>query len=127
LVDQAASDFPECTFVLAHAGMGWWEEAAEIAWHHRNVYLDIAYWQVKYLRSPERFARELRALLSTAGKGRVLFGSDWPALRTVERVRPDAWTRFLCELPERAPAGLRFDADEIELLMGKAAAKVFGL
>jgi predicted TIM-barrel fold metal-dependent hydrolase len=107
--------------------MAWWEEAAEIAWHHRNVYLDIAYWQVKYLRSAEHFARELHSLMSIAGKGRVFFGSDWPALRTVERVRPDAWVRFLRELPARAPAGLRFAEDEIELLMGKAAATVLGL
>ncbi len=127
LVDQAASDFPECTFVLAHAGMAWWEEAAEMAWHHPNVYLDLAYWQAKYLRDPERFARELRSLLSLAGPGRVFFGSDWPALRTVRTVEPAAWVRLLRDLPERAPGGVRFEPDEIELLLGKAAASVLGL
>jgi predicted TIM-barrel fold metal-dependent hydrolase len=127
LVDQPASDFPELTFVLAHAGMAWWQEAAEIAWHHPNVYLDIAYWQGKYLRSPERFFDELRGLISTAGKHRVLFGTDWPALRTVPKVRHDVWVELLRSLPETAPGGVRFERDEIDLLMGGAAAAALGL
>jgi predicted TIM-barrel fold metal-dependent hydrolase len=81
LVDQPANDFPEITFVLAHAGMAWWEEAADIAWHHGNVYLDIAYWQAKYLRSPERFAAELRTLLSTAGRRALRVRGDRAAAR----------------------------------------------
>lgn len=127
LVDQPANDFPELTFVLAHAGMGWWQEAAEMAWHHGNVYLDIAYWQAKYLRDAEQFTRELRSLLSTAGKGRVFLGTDWPALRTVRRVEPATWVKVLRELPEHAPGNVRFDADEIALLMGDAAARVLKL
>jgi predicted TIM-barrel fold metal-dependent hydrolase len=127
LIDQPANDFPEVTFVLAHAGMAWWQEAADIAWHHPNVYLDIAYWQVKYLRNPEHFASELRALMSTAGKRRVFFGSDWPAMRKVGRVKPDTWVQILKSLPERAPGGVRFEASEIESLMGKAAADVLQL
>lgn len=127
LVDQPANDFPEITFVLAHAGMAWWEEAADIAWHHPNVYLDIAYWQAKYLKNPERFATELRTLMSTAGRGRVFFGSDWPALRTVRKVDPGTWVDVLRTLPERAPGGVRFESDEIDLLLGKAVVDVLGL
>ena len=126
-VDQPANDFPELTFVLAHAGMGWWQEAAEIAWHHPNVYLDIAYWQAKYLRSPERFCEELRGLISTAGKHRVMFGTDWPAMRTVRRVKHDTWVRVLRELPENAPGGVEFERDEIDLLLGGAAEAALGL
>jgi predicted TIM-barrel fold metal-dependent hydrolase len=113
--------------VLAHAGMGWWQEAAEIAWHHGNVYLDIAYWQAKYLRSPERFAQELRGLISTAGRERVIFGTDWPALRTVPRVRHDVWVRTLLGLAEEAPGGVAFTREEVDLLMGGVAAKALGL
>jgi predicted TIM-barrel fold metal-dependent hydrolase len=127
LVDQAANDFPEVTFVLAHAGMAWVAEAAEIAWHHPNVYLDIAYWQAKYLRSPERFARELRELISTAGPQRVMFGTDWPALRTVRRVKHDTWVRVLRELPESSPGGVSFSAEEIDRLMGINAQQALGI
>jgi predicted TIM-barrel fold metal-dependent hydrolase len=126
-VDQPANDFPELTFVLAHAGMGWWQEAAEIAWHHPNVYLDIAYWQAKYLRSPERFCQELRALISTAGKERVMFGTDWPAMREVPRVKHDVWVEVLRELPDHAPGGSVFEREEIDLLLGGAAAAALGI
>ncbi|HEY7632778.1 MAG TPA: amidohydrolase family protein [Thermoleophilaceae bacterium] len=126
-VDQPASDFPELTFVLAHAGMGWWQEAAEIAWHHPNVYVDIAYWQAKYLRSPETFCRELRQLISIAGKERVIFGTDWPALRKVPRVRHDVWMDVLRKLPEEAPGGVRFEREEIDLLLGGVAEAALGL
>jgi predicted TIM-barrel fold metal-dependent hydrolase len=127
LVDQPANDFPELTFVLAHAGMGWWQEAAEIAWHHPNVYLDIAYWQAKYLRSPERFCEELRALISIAGKDRVLFGTDWPAMRQVRRVAHGTWVQALRDLPDDAPGGTKFERDEIDLLLGGAAEASLGL
>ena len=126
-VDQPANDFPEVTFVLAHAGMGWWQEAAEIAWHHPNVYLDIAYWQAKYPRGRERFFRELRALISTAGKERVIFGTDWPALWIVPKVSHDVRVRLLRELPETAPGGVSFDRDEIDLLLGGVAEAALGL
>lgn len=126
-VDQPANDFPEITWVLAHAGMGWWQEAAEIAWHHPNVYVDIAYWQAKYLRSPERFADELRGLITTAGRERVFFGTDWPALRAVRRVRHDTWVEVLQGFADEAPGGVEFTREEIDLLMGGAAARALGL
>jgi len=126
-VDQPANDFPEITFVLAHAGMGWWQEAAEVAWHHPNVYVDIAYWQAKYLRSPDQFSQELRALISTAGKHRVLFGTDWPAMRTVPRVKHDTWVQVLKDLPNSAPGGAKFEREEIDLLLGGAAEAALGL
>lgn len=127
LVDQPANDFPEITFVLAHAGMAWWEEAASLAWHHPNVYLDIAYWQMKYLINPEFFAQQLRSLMSLAGKGKVFFGSDWPALRGVSRVKHDKWIEILQRLPEEAPGGVKFEPQEIELLLGEAAKGVLKL
>lgn len=125
--DQPANDFPELTFVLAHAGMAWWQEAAEIAWHHHNVILDIAYWQAKYLRSPERFAEELRGLITTAGKRRVIFGTDWPALRKVRRVKPDTWVKVLRSLPDEPLGGVSFEREEIDLLLGGNAEAALGL
>jgi predicted TIM-barrel fold metal-dependent hydrolase len=127
LCDQPANDFPELTFVLAHAGMAWWQEAAEIAWHHHNVFLDIAYWQAKYLRSPERFAQELRGLISTAGRQRVMFGTDWPALRTVRRVRHAEWVGVLQRLADEPLGGSSFDGEEIDLLLGGNAERLLGL
>lgn len=125
--DQPANDFPELTFVLAHAGMAWWREAAEIAWHHPNVYVDIAYWQSKYLRSPEGFAHDLRGLITTAGKRRVIFGTDWPALRKVAKVEPARWVETLRGLVDEPVGGAEFERDEIELLLGGNAETALGL
>ena len=125
--DQPANDFPEVSFVLAHAGMAWWEEAADVAWHHPNVYLDIAYWQGKYLKSPQTFTRQLRELISIAGKRRVLFGSDWPATRTVRKVTPQRWIQTLKDLSTTAHDGIMFEPEEIELLLGGNAVRLLNL
>ena len=125
--DQPANDFPELTFVLAHAGMAWWREAAEIAWHHPNVYLDIAYWQAKYLRDPEMFAADLRGLITIAGKRRVILGTDWPALRKVSKVAPGRWIEVLRGLAEKPVGGIEFEREEIDLLLGGNAERVLGL
>lgn len=125
--DQPANDFPEITFILAHAGMAWWEEAADIAWHHPNVYLDIAYWQCKYLKSPPIFARQLRHLISIAGKRRVLFGTDWPATRTVPRVTPPRWIEIVRGLPSATEYDVTFASEEIDLLLGGNAARLLKL
>lgn len=125
--DRPANDFREVDFILAHAGMAWWEEAADIAWHHPNVYLDIAYWQGKYLKSTETFARQLRELISIAGKRRVLFGSDWPATRTVPKVTPPRWIQTLRALATSPLGGVAFQQEEIDLLLGGNAARLFNL
>jgi predicted TIM-barrel fold metal-dependent hydrolase len=125
LASDVASDFPELTIVLAHAGMTWWEEAASLAWHYPNVYLDIAYWQVKYLASPEIFYRQLRQVLSIAGARKVFFGSDWPAMRTVARASHPRWVALLRELPRHAGVtGVEFTEQEIGLVLGEAASGV---
>jgi len=125
-VDRPASDFPEVKFVLAHAGMAWWEEAADIAWHHSNVYLDIAYWQTKYLKNERLFRDELKALISGAGAKRVFFGSDWPAMRTVARAAPKAWMDVLQGLTTANDIGsVALSQEELALLLGGAASQVF--
>lgn len=126
-VDQPSNDFPEVTFVLAHAGMAWWEEAASLAWHHPNVYVDTAYWQSKYLQEPADFPRKLRALLSLAGNGKVFFGSDWPALRTVSKVNHANWVEIIQSLPGDEASGVDFTKEEIDLFLGGAAQQALGI
>lgn len=127
-VDQPASDFPELTFVLAHAGMAWWEEAADIAWHHPNVYVDIAYWQGKYLKNEALFREQLKGLISLASANKVIYGSDWPALRAVRKVTPKRWTAVLNGLaePEDGQPPLISPAER-DLLMSGAARDALAL
>jgi len=127
LCDQVAADFPDLTLILAHAGMGWWEEAAHTAAAHANVYLDIAYWQQKYLKSPRLFAEQLRYTIDIAGRGRVLFGSDWPAFRQVRRVKPDVWIELLRGMSAEPLEGVLLNEEEVSSLLGENANRLLAL
>jgi predicted TIM-barrel fold metal-dependent hydrolase len=127
LCDRVAADFPDMTIVMAHAGMGWWEEAASIASAHPNVYMDIAYWQQKYLKSPALFGEQLRRTMDIAGSDRMLFGSDWPAMRKVKRVAPDKWVSILQQLAREPLEGWAFSEEEIRALLGGNATRLFKL
>ncbi len=60
--------FPDITFILGHAGMGFFREAAELARNHGNTYLEIGG------QPPD----DLKRIIDLMGEDKVLFGSDWP-------------------------------------------------
>ena len=128
-LDEVANDFPELKIIMAHAAGCWWEEAASITSNKLNLYLDLAWWQVPYLALPGReFYGRLRTLINIAGRSRVLFGSDWPAMRQVRRLNHAAWTKVVKESPEKAKEmGIDFTEEEISGIMGDNAAKLLGL
>jgi predicted TIM-barrel fold metal-dependent hydrolase len=75
--DDVAVDFPELKVVLCHAGRPFWTDKAEfLARLHPNVYLDLAGLPPKHL------LRYLPNLGRIADK--VVFGSDWPGVRTLK-------------------------------------------
>lgn len=74
-VDNIASQFPNVTFIMAHFGWPWYEEALAVAYHKANVYIDISGWSPKYI--PQTVIRYMDSLL----QDRVLFGSDYPMIR----------------------------------------------
>lgn len=61
-------EFPDTTFVLGHAGMGDYAEAAKMAKAHGNAYLEIG-------GQPED---NIHGILDILGNDHVLFGTDWP-------------------------------------------------
>jgi uncharacterized protein len=71
-LDAVAADFPDITFLCAHAGWPWHEELIAMAMHKSNVYLDISGWLPKYL--PESVLRYANSRLSH----KVIFGTDFP-------------------------------------------------
>jgi len=79
LLDDVAADFPELTIIIAHPSVPWQEEQLAVAFHKRNVFIDLSGWSPKYFRPI------LVQYISSLLKDKALFGSDYPALQ------PDRW------------------------------------
>lgn len=74
LLDDIALDFPELTIVGAHTGWPWIEEMIALAWKHPNVYIGIDAHLPKYLDP------SLLNFLKTRGKGKVVWGTNYPTI-----------------------------------------------
>jgi predicted TIM-barrel fold metal-dependent hydrolase len=106
-IDDIALDFPELTIVGAHTGWPWVEELVALAWKHRNVYIGTSAHHPKY------WDPSLVQFANSRGKGKVLFGSDYPVMDYADALAA------IAKLP------LRDDARE--LVTGGAARAVFSL
>jgi len=106
-VDDIALDFPDLTIVGAHTGWPWVEEMIALAWKHRNVYIGTSAHHPKYLD------RSLVAFANSRGKGKVMWGTDYPVMDY-----RDALT---------AIDGLGLKDDAKALFVGDAARSVFKL
>ena len=124
-LDEVASDFPNLTLILAHAGFCWWPEALNIATTKPNIYLDLAGWQTRAYQHPiDEFYIPLRLILDTIGPSRVLFGSDWPALRLFKGGQAN-WVKVFTNLPDSVKeAGITFTKEEIDAILGGNAARL---
>jgi predicted TIM-barrel fold metal-dependent hydrolase len=127
--DGIANDFRGLKIVMGHAGLSYWEQAATLCSMKPNLYVDVAWWQNRFLRNPvELFYKPLRQMIDLAGSRKILFGSDWPALRQVRRCNPTAWVKAFKEpSPEVKTSGIEFTEQEIKRIMGDNAASVLGI
>ncbi|MFK8018777.1 MAG: amidohydrolase family protein [Pseudomonadales bacterium] len=107
LVDDAAVDFPDMNFILAHPSWPWTDESLSMALHKANVYIDLSGWSPKYF--PEQIIRYGNTQLSH----KMLFGSDFPL------IRPDAWID--------AASKIGFKQDVLKAITKDNAVKLLGL
>jgi predicted TIM-barrel fold metal-dependent hydrolase len=107
LLDDVALDFPELTIVGAHTGWPWTEELIALAWKHRNVYIGTS------AHHPRYWEQTLVNFANSRGRGKVLFGSDYPVMDYADA------------LGAIDKLGLKESAKE--LLVGGAARKIFRL
>ncbi len=124
-LDDVAQDFPGLKVIAAHMGRFAWRDWASLAQCHRNLYGDLAMWQIFAVVNYERFCRDLREILDIAGTDSVLFGSDGPGCTAI--VPNEDFVRILRDLPRKAPPGVKFTEEEVEGILGENARKVFGL
>jgi predicted TIM-barrel fold metal-dependent hydrolase len=123
--------YPELTLSLAHAGHNIWaHEAAMMASHHPHTYLEISMWYPDSKTDPGRVVRTLARMRDEVGAHKILFGSDHiggPRF-SGDRGIMIGWARFIRSLPEIAPEyGCSFTQEEIDLIMGGNAARIFAL
>jgi predicted TIM-barrel fold metal-dependent hydrolase len=107
LLDRIALDFPDLKLVGAHTGWPWVEEFIAVAWKHRNVYIGTS------AHNPRYWDPSLVKFANSRGRGKVLFGTDWPVVE------------FEDGLAAIDSLGLRDEAKE--LLIGGAARQVFSI
>lgn len=84
-VDQAAVRYREVNFIIAHMGDPWVDEACEIAYKNKNVYVDMSGLVVggaeefqRVTKEPLLMNRFKQGLVYLNQYDKVLYGTDWP-------------------------------------------------
>jgi predicted TIM-barrel fold metal-dependent hydrolase len=125
-LDEVAADFPKTTIIMAHVGLCWWEEALSIAWHKPNVVLELSTWQWTFLRDPREFVRAVATMKDSIGADRIVFGSDFPALRGAMSLR--GWVEVFQGLPDLAREhGYHISESEAQAILGGNAGRLLRL
>ncbi len=106
-LEDVLLDFPELRVIGGHVGVPWIEEVLSLARKFPNFYIDTSAYAV------HRLPRQLIDFMRGDGRGRVMFGSNWPMLPP---------SRCLERLDE-----LGLDADARAQFLGAAARRVFRL
>ncbi|HEX2173519.1 MAG TPA: amidohydrolase family protein, partial [Dehalococcoidia bacterium] len=75
---RIAEQYPRLTSVLAHCGVGFFEESIELAEQYPNVYFDCCAIIIPDSPLARLDDDELVNLLRRLGTDRVFYGSDWP-------------------------------------------------
>lgn len=105
-LDAIGADFPGVTFLAAHFGFPWFQEALAIALHKSNVWIELSGWAPKYL--PAEVVRESGKRLND----RTVFGSDYPFI-SLER-----WFAEAEDLPWSPEARQAILVDNARRLLG---------
>ncbi len=122
-VDSVAADFPDLKIVMAHVGHCWWQEALALAGSKWNLYVDFSGWQRTFIHEPENVYEMLRHALNEIGPWRVMYGTDNPYLKLMLPTRD--WIDGVKAAVDSKR--FSFSAEEIDIILGPAAAKLFGL
>jgi uncharacterized protein len=125
-LDEVAADFPKTTIIMAHVGLCWWEEALSIAWHKPNIILELSTWQWKFRQDPREFVRAVTTMKDGIGADRIVFGSDFPALRAAMSLR--SWVEAFQKLPALAQEhGFQISEADSQAILGGNAERLLRL
>jgi predicted TIM-barrel fold metal-dependent hydrolase len=79
-IDEAAVDYDDVKFVIAHVGFPWVTDTAEVCYKNANVYTDISGFVYGKFRADDlrKFKIMIGQFLEIAGSDKLLFGTDFP-------------------------------------------------
>ncbi|MEE9151136.1 MAG: amidohydrolase family protein [Thermoplasmata archaeon] len=107
LLDDVAVDFPDLKIIMAHSGRGlWYKEAYFLSKLHENVYMEVSG------LPPKNLLRYFPDLEENSNK--VLFGSDWPGIKSIKENIEDV-------------KALPLNESTIEKVLGLNAVELLGL
>lgn len=95
-VDEAAALHPDVTFVIAHLGNPWIQDATEVVYKNKNVYADLSglFCEQIDVQDADLVTRKLTdAIAYLHGADKFLFGTDWPLIAHDEYVA--FWKRVI--------------------------------
>jgi predicted TIM-barrel fold metal-dependent hydrolase len=108
-IDDAALNFPSVNFILGHAGVMLYREAALLAEYRPNIYLDLSGFQAELNKGG--FKEILRWHISRGLAKRLVFGTDWPIYRLW-----GSQARWVNEIKACRDAGILSDEDADDIL-----------
>lgn len=123
--DDVCLDYPDLTIQAAHMGFGWAQELFFLGLYKSNIIIDFSGWQHIAMRDYYKFCSTLRDCLNRVTSERVLFGTDGPYLRAA--ITDRSWVQMIKDLPTKAPEGITFTEEEVELMLGGNAQRIFGI
>jgi predicted TIM-barrel fold metal-dependent hydrolase len=124
-LDDVCLKYPDLTIQASHMGWGWGQVLFFLGLFKTNIVVDFSGWQHTAMTDYEKFCVTLRDCMNRVTPERVLFGTDNPYLRAA---MPDkTWVQMVKDLPEKAPKGIEFTEEEVELILGGNAQRIFGI
>ena len=124
-LDDITIDFPNIDIIAAHMGYMWWRDWAALAQFKKNIYGDLAMWDLMAESRPDIFRRYLREILDIVGTDQVLFASDGPIHEP--HVSKQRWVEIIKGLSTDSADGIKFSDEEVEAILGGNAARIFKL
>jgi len=114
-----ARDFPGASFIVAHAGAGFFRETLFLAYHCANVFVDTSgsgTW-MRYMPKPLTRHEVIERLLAVFGPDRILFGSD-------SRHASEGYRHWLLEEHRQILESLRVPDDDQRKILGRNMARL---
>ncbi len=124
-LDDVCVDYPDLWVQAAHMGFGWRHELFHMGSTRPNLIVDFSGWQIMAEENYLEFCSTLRLCLDEFTAERVLWGTDNPYLRGA--MADKKWVNIIKRLPTKAPEGIKFTQEEVDLMLGGNAQRIFGI